>query len=84
MATRHGARALRRHHLARIKRKWILRVKARSPACDPAGLARRVGLHAGTGCVCSCWMCGNPRRYFGERAVQERRALSGQGEDAAR
>ncbi len=23
---------------------------------------------------CSCWMCGNPRRYFGERSLQERRA----------
>lgn len=20
---------------------------------------------------CSCWMCGNPRRYFGEVAMQE-------------
>jgi hypothetical protein len=20
---------------------------------------------------CSCWMCGNPRRYFGERTRQE-------------
>ena len=24
---------------------------------------------------CSCWMCGNPRRYFGEGTVQERRLL---------
>ncbi len=23
--------------------------------------------------VCSCWMCGNPRRYEGELTVQERR-----------
>jgi hypothetical protein len=23
---------------------------------------------------CSCWMCGNPRKYFGEPTVQERRA----------
>jgi len=23
---------------------------------------------------CSCTMCGNPRRHFGERTVQERRA----------
>jgi len=28
---------------------------------------------------CSCWMCGNPRRYFGEITVQERREASGQG-----
>ena len=24
---------------------------------------------------CSCWMCGNPRRYFGERTIQEQRLL---------
>jgi hypothetical protein len=23
---------------------------------------------------CSCWMCGNPRRYFGELTMQERKA----------
>lgn len=25
--------------------------------------------------VCSCYMCGNPRRWFGERTIQERRAF---------
>jgi hypothetical protein len=24
---------------------------------------------------CSCWMCGNPRKYFGERTIGERRAM---------
>ena len=24
--------------------------------------------------VCSCWMCGNPRRHLGEVTLQERRA----------
>lgn len=24
---------------------------------------------------CSCWMCGNPRRYTGARTRQEQRAL---------
>lgn len=23
---------------------------------------------------CSCWMCGNPRRFWGQRTFQERRA----------
>ncbi len=23
---------------------------------------------------CSCWMCGNPRKFLGERTLQERRA----------
>lgn len=22
---------------------------------------------------CSCWMCGNPRKYSGERTIQEKR-----------
>jgi len=21
---------------------------------------------------CSCWMCGNPRKYFGEKTLQEK------------
>lgn len=29
-----------------------------------------------TPAVCSCWMCGNPRRHFGEQTIQERRAVS--------
>lgn len=24
---------------------------------------------------CSCFMCGNPRKWFGEKTVQERRAF---------
>lgn len=28
-----------------------------------------------TPAACSCWMCGNPRRHFGERTIQERRAM---------
>ena len=24
--------------------------------------------------VCSCWMCGNPRKYFGEVTRQEKMA----------
>jgi hypothetical protein len=75
-------RALRRHHAARMKAKWLARTKARMPGLDPAALARRVGLHAGTGRVCSCSMCGNPRRHYGEPTVQERRARPS-GDDLA-
>jgi hypothetical protein len=24
---------------------------------------------------CSCWACGNPRRWFGKLTIQERRAF---------
>lgn len=29
------------------------------------------GLYANTACVCSCWMCGNPRRMFKAITRQE-------------
>jgi hypothetical protein len=38
---------------------------------DPAQAASR---YAETRTPCSCWMCGNPRRHFGERSRQERAA----------
>ena len=31
------------------------------------------GKLANTGTLCSCYMCGNPRKYFGEETIQERR-----------
>ena len=60
-------RALRRHHYGRLKhlRKkrwgyWAWHM--------PEKLA---GLYANTACVCSCWMCGNPRRKFKAITRQE-------------
>jgi hypothetical protein len=35
------ARALRRHHLARMKHKWLVRQRARRPSLEPAELQRR-------------------------------------------
>jgi len=34
---------------------------------------RAVGLHAGTPKICSCHMCGNPRRWFRELTLQEQK-----------
>ena len=28
---------------------------------------------AQTPTLCSCWMCGNPRKWFGLKTIQERR-----------
>lgn len=64
-----SSRSLRRHHERSLKR----RVRdyyggyARSDA-------RAAGRLAHTRQLCSCWMCGNPRRYLGETTLQERRA----------
>ena len=60
---KNSKRALRRHQKARVKAK-----------------ARRIYPHDRTAksadylAVCSCWMCGNPRKWSGEPTLQERKA----------
>ena len=66
-------KAERRHQLARMKARWRIRLTHRTPGMDPQELIRRVGLHANTGAVCSCWMCGNPRKVFAEPSIDQRR-----------
>lgn len=34
---------------------------------------RQIGILLSTPKNCSCWMCGNPRKYDNESTVQERR-----------
>ncbi len=60
-------RASRRHHRARLKKK---RQYYRGRRLTDAAL----GIVVNTPTLCSCWMCGNPRKYFGEQTIQERRA----------
>jgi hypothetical protein len=60
------ARSIRRHHRVRIIRKRYEKVQrgywhVKSP-----------GYLAKNNTVCSCWMCGNPRKYFGELTRQEK------------
>jgi hypothetical protein len=38
------------------------------------GDSSRAMKHADYLAVCSCSMCGNPRRWFGERTMQEKKA----------
>ena len=65
----------RRHHIERLKRRWH-RILANEwydlldLADDDVFLARRAVTHT----PCSCPMCGNPRRHFGQPTIQERRA----------
>jgi len=33
-----------------------------------------IGYRARTRCPCSCWRCGNPRKYWKERSYQEKKA----------
>ena len=34
---------------------------------------RMIGIKAHTPALCSCQMCGNPRKYWKEKTIQERR-----------
>lgn len=58
-------RAIRRRHLARLKNKRR-NYYGGHQRNDPVA----VGVWANTACVCSCWMCRNPRRAVGSAAVR--------------
>jgi hypothetical protein len=66
-------RALRRHH-AQLRKVWVRRTLRHYFAEGHALSARRVGMYSKTPKICSCFMCGNPRRFRGELTIQERRA----------
>lgn len=61
-------RAERRHHLKRMK------AKARRIAAVN-GWPRIAERFYDVRTPCSCWMCGNPRRYLGEVTMQERKFI---------
>jgi hypothetical protein len=66
-------RAIRRHHIARLKKSrahyfvvnwWSEEYKQ-----------KRLGLVVSYPKMCSCPMCGNPRKWLNERTIQEMRDL---------
>jgi len=59
-------RAQRIHDATRLKTK-------RSKNTHVQRTEKSVGKALHTPAMCSCPMCGNPRKYFGERTIQERR-----------
>jgi hypothetical protein len=59
-------RAFRRHHEDRIKRRV-----AQYYGEYAAGNPHAIGRLAHTRAPCSCWMCGNPRRWRRELTFQE-------------
>lgn len=68
-------RAIRRHHRNRLLKRYIYRVRQEinRTIIDDEYVNRRARYLLQTPHPCSCAMCGNPRRHFGERTVQERR-----------
>lgn len=63
-------RALRRHHVARLQRN-----RRFNHGMDLMATTRQRQRALATPALCSCAMCGNPRKFFKERTIQERRAL---------
>ncbi|MHB8266605.1 MAG: hypothetical protein ACYDC7_11885 [Acidithiobacillus ferrivorans] len=61
-------RAIRRHHRHRL---WCNRRFHWNR--DLSGDQRTRAQAIDTSTPCSCWMCGNPRKYFGEKTMQERK-----------
>ncbi len=49
---------------------WFDISRAPAPTDDPA----IIGAVAHTPAACSCTMCGNPRKHFGDLTIQERKA----------
>jgi hypothetical protein len=66
-------RAYTRHH----EERWKKRVERYFVF---TATARQRGMMARTPKLCSRYCCGNPRRHFGERTVQERRWLAARSE----
>ena len=64
------SRAQRRHDTRRIKARFY--TKQRTHECWLTS-EKNAGLFAKHGKVCSCWMCGNPRKQ-GLLTMQELRA----------
>ena len=63
-------RAMRRHHAARLKH-----ARGHHWGRDIRHEPKLLGKVVDTPTPCSCWMCGNPRRYFKELTRQELRAI---------
>jgi len=62
-------RSERRHHLARMKKKY-----RRNFSWLYLSDARSIGITARTPKRCSCFMCGNPRKYFKVKTIQEQKS----------
>ena len=65
------SRALRRHHIARLKKTRSKYVVYNWWPLDEHIQARRLGQLTQYPTACSCHMCGNPRKWFKHRTIHE-------------
>jgi hypothetical protein len=67
-------RALRRHHRQRMIQRALRSLVLSSWDDEETRLQTAIRWHNNLK-KCSCWMCGNPRRYEGRIPTQEQRQL---------
>ena len=65
------SRSERRHHYQR--RKIAVKTLRKALGWNIDLDQRAIGKYANTRHPCSCYMCGNPRKNFGEITVQEKK-----------
>lgn len=80
---RNTMKNIRRHHIVRLKHKRK-RDTMYASRFDNIGqhntlsAQKILAIHVATPTICSCWMCGNPRKYgsgWEKLTIQERRHL---------
>lgn len=73
MLTTKTERLHQKQRIRNRRKKDIVYTMAKDSSCE------RLGKHVKTPTMCSCFMCGNPRKYYGNSkaalTVQELRAL---------
>ncbi len=70
--------SLRRHHKRRLRKKLATRLRQENIDTDRQGHEDDISIRlrsVDNAQVCSCLMCGNPRRHIGHVTLQERKAI---------
>lgn len=70
-------RALRRQHKQNKKNKALKVAKETWHLAVPEYVIKDVDHMAS----CSCWVCGNPRKYFKKLTLQEKRAILSENDE---
>lgn len=64
------SRSIRFHHTARLKAREKKRLQSKFPAYPEFVTPERIGFNFNTPKSCSCFVCGNSRKYLG-RTLKE-------------
>ena len=69
--------SLRRHHEESIKANRVghVNIYSNPQECVNKPTAKQIGKVACTAKNCSCYMCGNPRKFFNEPTLEEKSFL---------